>query len=187
MDNLRTFIAIDLPDDIRGRMHAAISSLDHGSREVNWVKPENIHITLKFLGNTEPGTIEKIKEAIGSSVAGIKPMLLSINGIGGFPSLKSPRVLWAGVLENPELTRLHANIEERLTTAGFERDSRVFHPHITLCRIKSIRDSMELGAAANASGIAIKETFTADSVTIYSSVLSSQGSTYTVLERIALA
>lgn len=110
-----------------------------------------------------------------------------MEGVGGFPNLKAPRVIWAGVRENPELTRLQKNIDEGLSPLGFEKDDRPFQPHLTLCRIKSMASGRELGRLIGELKPDVTTEFKAASFSLFKSVLSPKGAEYTVLKEIGLS
>ncbi len=129
----RLFIALDLPDDARDRL-AAIS---YGLPGAAWVPPEQMHLTLRFLGEVEDELFRVIREALGG-VQGRK-FHLSLKGVGHFPKRGDPEVLWLGVPENEELLRLRNRIEAVLVRRGAEPDPRKFHPHVTLARVKDAR------------------------------------------------
>lgn len=109
-----------------------------------------------------------------------------MEGVGGFPNIKSPRVVWVGLNENAELQQLQKNIEEKLSDIGFEEDERSFKPHLTLCRVKDPRDGRELGKLVEALRPNIKMDFRADSFVLFESVLSPKGAKYTALKVVRL-
>lgn len=117
--------------------------------EASWVREENLHLSIKFFGeqpDTAPGELRKILAAIG---AGQQPLDLRISGLGAFPNLRAPRVVWMGVQHDPRLELMHHDIEATCAASGFALDARAFRPHITLARM---RDEMPL---ANARALAV--------------------------------
>lgn len=176
-----------MPDELISRLKAVQEELDRGWREVSWVKTTSIHLTLKFLGEVAPESIGKISEALEGAADGIAPLAISVEGVGGFPNLKTPRVIWAGVRENPELTRLQKNIDEGLAALGFEKDDRPFQPHLTLCRIKSMASGRELGRLVGELKPDVTTEFKAASFSLIKSVLSPKGAEYTVLKEVRLS
>ncbi len=145
-----------------------------------------MHLTLKFLGEVDPGRIDAVKEALKAAARGIGPLTITAGGVGGFPSLKSPRVVWVGVADDAGLSRLASNIEDALSGLGFERETRGFHPHLTLCRVKSPADGRAIGDVVASTAPEIREQWQAGSFALYKSVLSPKGAEYTVLGRIDL-
>lgn len=188
MDKIRAFIAIDLPHELTEKLRQIEARLDAGYRGVSWVRPENIHITLKFLAQIDAGAVERINSALATAAAGIAPFTLTAQGIGGFPSLKSPRIIWAGIEEHAALTELHKKIEVGLGSMGFEKEPHRFNPHLTLCRVKSVNDSVTIGKAAEAlkAEAGLRHKIEVTEFVLYKSVLTPGGSEYTALKKISL-
>ncbi len=133
---MRTFIGIDLPIEIKENLKELIEKLKK-IKEAKPVKVENLHITLKFLGEIEEEKIEKIKEKLEICAKNFNSANVEIKGIGVFPSEKRLRVLWVGTEDNGYLKKLNNKIEEAMEEFGFERE-REFVSHITIARFKSI-------------------------------------------------
>ncbi len=186
LDRIRCFIAIAIPEELREKLRRIEASLDAGYRGVSWVRPENIHLTLKFLAEIDAASVGPAAAALEEAAAGIPPFTLTAEGIGGFPSLKGPRVIWAGIKDHPSLTGLHERMETNLAAIGFERDARKFHPHITLCRIKSVEDSVAIGRAAQGLGGGPTHEINVAEIILFKSVLKPQGSEHTALKNIVL-
>lgn len=187
MDKIRCFIAIAIPEELKEKLRRIETALDAGYRGVSWVRPENIHLTLKFLAEIDAASVELVAAALEEAAATTAPFTLAAEGIGGFPSLKGPRVIWAGIKDHPALTELHQKIEDVLSAKGFERDARRFHPHLTLCRIKAIDDSVALGLAAQGLDNGLSQGINVAEFILYKSVLKPEGSEHTALKRISLA
>jgi 2'-5' RNA ligase len=129
----RLFVAIDLDEAIA----LALFELDPRLRGVRWLRPEQMHLTLSFLGNVSPGVEETLREKLGAIHFG--PFFLPIVGIGVFPAKSRPNVIWAGVgAGHPHLFQLHKRVQEAALAAGLEPDLRSFHPHITIARCKEV-------------------------------------------------
>ena len=137
-ERIRSFIAIELPEDLQGRFAALRSQLERGEHSfVKWADPKGIHLTLKFLGNIPLGQVEEITRAIEGAVQGIPPFRLETSELGGFPNLGQPRVLWIGIRgETDRLSRLQHSIDYALTSLGFAKEERPFMPHLTLARLR---------------------------------------------------
>ena len=137
-DTIRSFIAIDLPPEAKAALAALTQTLiADGLSGVRWVKPEGIHLTLKFLGNIPSHTPPRLLTALQSSSQNHPPFSLGLGDFGVFPSPNNPRVLWVGVTGDMDaLSRLQASVEEACHTLGFEPDRRPFRPHLTLGRVR---------------------------------------------------
>ena len=135
---LRLFVAIEIGDGVRRALSDVQSELRKcGLGSVRWVRPEGIHLTLKFLGETPAGQVPAIKQALASAVVGVSPHQLTLAGLGAFGSKRSPRVLWVGLEGDTEtLAGLQGQVERALETAGFPREPRPFSAHLTLARVR---------------------------------------------------
>jgi 2'-5' RNA ligase len=129
----RLFIALDLPDSAR----ETLSRISYGLPGASWVPPEQMHLTLRFLGELDGELFHVIQEALG----GIRSpaFFLTLKGVGHFPKRGDPETLWAGVAENEELIRLRNRVESLLVRRGVEPEARKFHPHVTLAKVKDSR------------------------------------------------
>src|SRR5262249_51406990 len=135
----RMFCAIEIPAAIRQRITKHIDQIKRQDPEAKaaWTREENIHLTLKFLGNIPVTRTESLCNAAATAASHINPFQLAIDGCGAFPPRGTPRVLWIGI-EDPSgsLSRLFQNLEDECANAGFEREERSFSPHLTIARIK---------------------------------------------------
>lgn len=135
--DVRCFIAIEIPEMIKRDIGELIEFLRKYNVDVKWVIHENIHITLKFLGNTSETLLPRIYESLSHMVLSYKTFCIKISGIGVFPNRKYPRVIWTGIEDTEILKRLQKDIEDSMTMLGFKREDKEFHPHLTLGRVKS--------------------------------------------------
>ena len=181
---MRTFIAVELDDAIRSRLAEAQQQLRPvAGASVKWVKPELIHLTLKFLGEIDEGQVADVAEAMALAAAGAGAFELSVAGLGAFPPRGAPRVVWAGVEPHPALTALVERLEEGLEILGFARERRPYSPHLTLGRVKdprgasALRGRLEAGAAMSFGARRV------DDLVLMQSVLTTAGPTYTPLRR----
>jgi 2'-5' RNA ligase len=134
---LRTFVAIEVPEDISSSITHAIAPLRSLLADsVKWVKPDNIHITLKFLGDTPKERIVEIESALARATGGIGPMNVTVKGLGAFPDQRKPNVLWVGLECPPVITELKEHMEIELSRLGFEFDNKPFSPHLTVGRVR---------------------------------------------------
>ncbi len=139
---MRCFIALELDDAIKGKLQFA-QQLFKGVRggRIGWCSREQMHLTLKFLGEAAEDMIPKIVQAIETAARDIPPFDMIVEGLGAFPPSGSPRVLWVGVRENDILTRLQQRIEDNVSPLGFAPEDRRFTPHLTLGRVKERIDA----------------------------------------------
>ncbi len=133
----RLFIAMELPADARHAVATGISPIRRKGFDVKWVATENLHLTLKFLGNTPDDQVEAIREVMERCAAGLPPLHLSLQGMGAFPSARKPRVLWVGMQGEVEpLAGLARALDRELEPLGFVPENRPFSPHITTGRAR---------------------------------------------------
>jgi len=185
---MRTFIAIELPRHITAAMGDVQETLKSSKLNIRWVRPENIHLTLKFLGDTPPEAVDTISRTLSESVLNFSPISLSAKGSGAFPGIKNPRVIWVGLSgQVPRLKTLQQALEENLTAIGFEKEKRTFKGHLTLGRTKGAVDPVKLNAALNEILDFETEPFLADRIFLFQSDLKPTGPVYTKITSAALA
>lgn len=133
---LRLFISVELPEAVRDSIGQAVRALQRsGVSGVRWVRPESVHLTLQFLGDTPENKMEAIAQAMGQAAQGVPPFELGVQGAGAFPNMRSPRVVWLGLNGQVETLRgLQAKVEQGLASLGFPHEERDFSPHLTLGR-----------------------------------------------------
>ena len=183
---VRTFLALHIPDSVRKDLREFEARLQRFDADVKWVRPEALHITLKFLGDVESGRIPEVGDAVDRAVSGKRAFDLSLEGTGCFPNLKRPAVLWIGVKEGAkEATDLASAAESALLELGFEREKRPFSPHLTMGRIRSPRNVTQMMKAAAEAGFA-SAPFRIDSVHLMKSDLQYTGAVYTSLRSLKL-
>jgi 2'-5' RNA ligase len=185
---IRTFIAIEIPEEIKARMVDIQADLRKSGAQVGWVRPEGVHLTLKFLGDMEAGRIDELGKAIESAVSDIKPFALEAKGIGVFPTARAPRVVWLGLVGDLDtLAALYERVEAAAEGLGFRREDRPFKPHLTLGRVKSPGGRDALMRLVSGHEKAELGSFTADAVSVMKSELKPAGAVYTEIRRIPLA
>ncbi|GJL77660.1 MAG: 2'-5' RNA ligase [Nitrospinaceae bacterium] len=183
MCDLRLFLAIDIPNSARGKITAVQSFYKTLNLDASWVKPSNMHLTVKFLGNTQPGLIPKIKERIARITKTTPVFSIKLRNVGAFPNLSRPRVLWVGVEETEgRLDSLKEKIELEMMHLGFPADHKKTVHHLTLGRIKSRKGVEGLKKAVESSQRIDIEPFDVSSVQLIKSALTPKGSIYTVQE-----
>ncbi|GMQ78423.1 MAG: RNA 2',3'-cyclic phosphodiesterase [Anaerolineae bacterium] len=137
---MRTFIAIDLSEGIRNYLGRVSQELNKylSKGDVRWVTPEKIHLTLCFLGETENDKLSDICDIMDESTRQVEPFELMLGALGCFPNAKRPRVIWVGFQASIEdLTSLQRGLEEKIVKLGWKAESRTYHPHLTLGRVKN--------------------------------------------------
>lgn len=209
---MRLFIALDIDDAIRERISRFMDGVRGFAPEARWIKPESLHVTLKFIGEQPDAAVERIKLELGKielnqielnklkldriTASGIE---ITFRGYGFFPTAKSARVFWVGTEAGPDLASLAAAIDEKTATLGIPKEERAFSPHLTLARAGGGSGSprRQKGDGPNRGFQRLQEklaalstgefgTMTAREFFLYQSQLSPRGSTYTKLARFAL-
>lgn len=186
MNQVRAFIAIDLPPSLQSSIELNLTRLRQalGDELIRWTPPENMHLTLKFLGNVPAAHIGFLKQMTTQAAVQVSPFDLTISGLGSFPNPKRIRVLWAGIHAGSELTRLQRGIEAGAANLGREKDERPFSPHLTVARVRQGMDENSLRTVRNAVAtfqLGRIGTARVESVHLYRSDLHTDGSTYTKL------
>lgn len=183
---MRLFVAIELPREVRGRLEALLEELRPMPLRVGWVRPEGVHLTLKFLGEVAPGRLDRVTEALHATETDLAPLRLAAGGVGTFPERGVPRVLWAGVTgEIGQLMTLQKAIDRTLERIGFAPESRAFHPHLTLGRVKEAgrgdwRSFLDRHAETSLGSFEARE------FVLFESRLAPTGATYHALRRFSL-
>lgn len=186
MTQIRAFIALDLPQPIQDSIEKESSRLQKilGQEIIRWIAIQNMHLTLKFLGNIPNTHVDFLKQMLTQIADSHSAFDLQIGGVGSFPSGKLIRVLWLGIQPAAELTSLQRNVDAGTSKLGYEKEARIFSPHLTLGRVKQNIHPNEMQKIRNA-----LQTFQlgkipsarVDSVHLYQSELHSEGSIYTKL------
>lgn len=190
-EQLRCFIAIELPAEVTAGLADLRAQLERPSQHyVKWVRPEAIHLTLKFLGSIQADRQPDVSRAVERAVEGNRSFHLEVSGLGGFPSLQQPRVLWVGVAgETKQLEALQKKIDNALADLGFPREERPFVPHLTLARVRQGTSAGERKALGELA-MPLRQTKTyplaATFVSLMQSQLSPRGAIYTCLSRAEL-
>ena len=184
---MRCFIAIELPEAVKSALSGIEEELKKSKADVRWVKPDNVHLTLKFFGNIEEKKTEKIIEIMENICNQYAPFTIEIKGMGTFPNIKSPRVLWVGIEGNDTLKTLQKEIENKMESIGFEREDRAFTAHLTLGRFRS---SIEKEGLLKAVKLHEKDTFVGSinvqSLSLIRSDLHPEGARYSKIIDISL-
>lgn len=192
MDSLRLFIAIELDDALHSQLKQIQRQLQDGqiARNVRWVAPQNIHLTLKFLGNVNHTRVPALSDVLVRAARNIPPLKLEAGGLGCFPNVRRPTTIWVGLQGDIQTTALLVRqIEDECETAGLARDERGFTPHLTLGRVRreaSASERAAIGEAIQNAPAASFGTIRADAVSLIASDLRPNGPIYTTVARVAL-
>ena len=140
METIRTFVAIELTQEIKDTISCVIDALKREGGTIRWVEPRNLHLTLKFLGNIGSNRIDETMECIKTSCNGIHRFDITVRDVGTFPNLKRPKVIWIGVEEDGNMLKsLYERMEDKFEKIGIERENRGFSPHLTVGRVRTPR------------------------------------------------
>lgn len=176
---MRLFVALDIPEEVRRALRALIAQLEPAGRGARWVRTGGMHVTLKFLGETPPEKVERIRAELDTIRSTAVEM--RFRNVGFFPNPRHPRVFWAGIEASPNLAELAEDVERRLEPLGFPREKRAFHPHLTLARFKTEEGLAQLhGALARLGPFEFGATATSE-LHLYRSELKPSGAEYTRL------
>lgn len=181
----RVFCAVELPAGLRELVAGRSARLREEFPRVraSWVRPESLHLTLKFVGEVGQPRVEDLSAAAGRAAAGGGAFDLTLSGAGTFPPHGPPRVLWLGVADaSGGLARLHRRLEDECAAAGFAREARPFSPHLTLARPRDPRSARELAAAHRETPFE-PQTFPVEELIVMESELGPGGSRYTPVSR----
>lgn len=185
-ETIRTFIAVPIHDSVKKSIADLQRELTLTKADVKWVRPGNVHITLKFLGDVETDRIAEVSRKVEDAARSFGRFSIRIGGTGAFPNARRPHVLWIGVQEgaNP-LIELSARIDSAMVRIGFEKEKRPFSPHLTIGRVRSMQNVREAVDLMQRSAWNT-EPFDAETVVVMKSDLQSTGAAYTPLATIKL-
>ena len=194
---MRIFIALDIDESIRERIARFVEGVHRFAPDARWVRPESVHVTLKFIGEKSDQTVGEIKQAL--AMVKSSPVEIQFRGYGFFPTAKAPRVFWIGIEPGPQLAFLAGTVDDRMASIGIPKEEHVFSPHLTLARRGGGSGSPRLRKedVPNRSFQRLQEklsamptpefgTMTARELFLYQSQLSQAGSRYTKLSAFAL-
>jgi 2'-5' RNA ligase len=187
MQTIRAFISIEIPQEVRGKISLIQEQLKTVETPVSWVRPQSIHLTLKFLGNISEDRIPDIKNCMSTAADGIVPFTVNVRGTGVFPNLNYPRVIWLGLEDKTDsLFRLQKGIDGCLSKIGFEAEERGFTPHLTVGRIKSLRGKNQLIRTIHIYRDIEAGKIVVDKINLMRSQLNPAGAIYAVLGEVGL-
>ena len=182
-DIMRCFIAIEVPSEVRSAFVELQDDLRGAGADVAWTNPDNIHLTLKFLGEIDKKLASEVEQVCLETIASMSPFKLSINRIGFFPNERHPRVLWVGLGGQVEtLEKLQEQLDERLAGIGFEVEEKVFQPHLTVGRIRSNKNLREMLKRSDGYSLPTLS-FMVEEIVLMKSDLLSSGACYSELAK----
>jgi 2'-5' RNA ligase len=182
MNTLRAFIAIEMPGFVVDAIRQSQQVLQRDGIRLRWVRPENVHLTLRFLGDISPENIPAIRDAMQRSVSRREPFFLNISEIGVFPGLQKPRVMWLGLQGRLDLLdELFRDLSAFLAEQGIPLEKRPFKGHLTIGRVKGKLDRETLRLALSRPVPFKTDDFVVDSICLFKSDLTPGGAVYTPL------
>jgi 2'-5' RNA ligase len=169
----RLFVAVDLPSDIKEEL----ATICFGLPGARWVPADQLHLTLRFIGEVDGNLFKDIKEMLSSVTT--ENFAMRLKGVGHFPPRKRPRVIWVGIEANDSLLRLRGKIESVLVRGGLEPEGRKYSPHITIARLKDT-PAVKAGNFIAANDLFASPSFTVQDFLLYSSILTVKGAIHTI-------
>jgi len=191
MEQIRSFIAVELPDELRQTLSRLETQLKSAAPPgIKWVDPHSIHLTLKFLGDIAVDRVEEISGAIAQATAGVPPFHLAIKDLGVFPNLRRPQVAWVGLSgETEKLGQLQKQIESCLARLGFAAESRPFTPHLTIARLRnqvSPQERQKFGQLIASTSFKAACIVLVDTISLMRSRLTREGAVYSRISNVSL-
>lgn len=179
---IRTFIGTPLPEKIKEQVRSVVGELKQIGAKVVWTRLENLHLTLKFLGDTSLEQLDKVKRSLQEAAEPMTSFRVSLKGLGGFPNEKKPRILWMAVEEGEaELKKLFYTLEREVVLLGIKEEKNEFVPHLTLGRIKFPKTNPELEEKIVQEKERLFGSWNISQFSLYQSTLTSEGPVYQVL------
>lgn len=190
MERLRAFIAVEVSGDVRSRAQKLIQQLAPASQDVKWVDPQQLHLTLNFLGDVDLIDVAKICQAMTKALVELPPFDAQVVGAGAFPDLKRPRTIWLGVGDGAEELRIVQKcLQAELDKLGYRGESRQFRPHLTIGRVRGTdqHGAHELARILAENRDYVGGAMDVSEVVLFSSTLERKGPTYEVIGEASLA
>ncbi len=184
MEKIRSFIAIEI--DASQQIKNLISELEETGINAKIVETKNMHLTLKFLGDTDTNILNQIEEKIKESVKSINPFEIYLKGVGVFPNTNYIKVFWIGIEDEGNLKQIAKEIDEKLNKIGFKKERREFSAHLTIARVKSAKNKEKLIELINKHKETEFQKIKVEKIILKKSVLTPQGPIYTNLKEIKI-
>lgn len=187
METVRSFIALELAPEIQQELGRIQAELKKSDADVKWVKPDGIHLTLRFLGSVSLELVEEIKKLLDQLAKNHKRFAIKISGLGAFPKVEHPRVIWVGIEQGKEESlKLAKELEQGLVKHGFLPEKHSFKPHLTLGRVRSSRKREQLKQLLQSTNVSA-QTMQAETLILFRSTLTPQGAIYQPLHQANLS
>jgi 2'-5' RNA ligase len=188
---LRSFLALEIPAEVQDALARYITPLQKvlPKTSVRWVPAHNLHLTLKFLGDVSPASLEQLADSLKTEVAACEPFSMSVGGLGAFPNPRRARIIWIGLTAPPALATLIRCVEMVSARLGYPPEERPFSPHLTIGRVTqnvSTTDLQQIRAALEGTPIGTIGTVHVEALQIFKSDLRPTGSVYTLLYNLPL-
>lgn len=178
---MRLFVAIEIPKEIRAAIALLLSEFRAISPQTKWVRPDNLHLTLKFLGETDAAKLSEVQSTL-NSIHSAEPVTMDVRGVGFFPNAKRPRIFWTGLQVSSNLREIATEIDGAIHRLGLELESRPFTPHLTLARFNGASISTALQSAIAENAFRNLGSFSTHQFQLIESKLKSTGAEYTALQ-----
>lgn len=184
---MRSFVALDLSERVRSELASIVATFRKHGADVKWVEPENLHLTLKFLGEIGPDQVDDVGEKLRTVAGSFEPFRLRLATLGGFPDLTRPQVIWVGADEGKlQVERLAGQVDSALQGCGMARESRPFQVHLTLGRVKGSKNLSSLLGEIKWMTFSSGHRFEVDHMTLYKSITGRKEPIYEPVEQFAL-
>ena len=167
-DLVRSFIAIEIPESVKNELKNIQDSLNRGGFDIKFVEPSNIHLTLKFLGLVDVATLENIKRALSVLASKYSEFSSHLKGVGVFPDIRRPRVIWVDINKNEDkILEIYGDLESALYDLGFEKVDRPFKTHLTIGRMRSLKNIDKLQTILDGINFNSKEDFKISEISFF--------------------
>jgi len=182
MTTIRAFIAVEIDQPHKQKLSDLITHFKKSDADIKWVTENQMHLTLKFLGNIEQEKTQEISDILKGIADSSNSFDIQFSGIGAFPNLKRPRIVWIGIEKGSELLKLlNSKIEYGLEKIGFEKEKREYKTHLTLGRVKSLKNIKELTSLIDKTTLGFQDKIKIDKLTLFQSTLTPKGAVYAPL------
>ncbi len=185
---MRTFIAVEISEEIKEQIYSFITKTgkELENNKIKWVEKENLHITLKFLGEIKPDICMKVRQILSEIVKNFNKFYINLNSLGVFPQLSNARVIWIDIHEKEKLKEIYETIENKLKELKLPKENREFQPHLTIGRIKFLQDKEKINLFLTKYKNTNFDTTNIEHITFFESILKPQGPEYRVIEKFPL-
>lgn len=187
MSTIRSFIAVEIDPVNKQKLSSLISLLKQSNADIKWVNETQMHLTLKFLGNIEEKKVQQISAALKVIADNFSAFNMHFSKIGAFPNMTKPRVIWLGIDKGADsLKLLNSKIEDELEKIGIEKERRAYAAHLTLGRVKSLKNISILANLINETNFEAQGETKIDELILFQSTLTPKGAIYTPISRFNL-